>query len=181
MKNSKMLTRGTIAAVLMAIAGARAGAQTTMPALALGVGDKAPEISVVNWAKGTEIKSFEPGKIYVVEFWATWCVPCKMAIPHLTELAKKYDGKVSFIGVDVLEHTKENTDQSIIDHATAFVKSMGAKMDYNVAIDGANGFMANHWLDAGEQQGIPATFVINDKGQVAWIGHPDLLPPVWKN
>ena len=64
----------------------------------------APPLKVAEWVKGNKVAAFEPGKTYVVEFWATWCGPCLATIPHLTELAHKYKDKgVQFIGVDVWE------------------------------------------------------------------------------
>ncbi|MEZ4923415.1 MAG: TlpA disulfide reductase family protein [Crocinitomicaceae bacterium] len=39
------------------------------------------------------------GKITVLDFWATWCGPCKAEFPGLHELEKKYDGKVTFLGI----------------------------------------------------------------------------------
>src|SRR6476661_7319275 len=76
-------------------------AQTTEQT-ALVVGDPAPKITVSKWVKGTPVANFEKGKLYVVEFWATWCGPCKVSIPHLTELAKQYKN-VKFIGVSIWE------------------------------------------------------------------------------
>ncbi|MFI5155909.1 MAG: hypothetical protein ACHQEM_06970, partial [Chitinophagales bacterium] len=58
-----------------------------------------------------------------------------------------------------------------------FVDSMGHRMDYHVAADDSN-FMTNGWLYASGQQGIPASFVINQEGRVAWIGHPRKLDEV---
>jgi thiol-disulfide isomerase/thioredoxin len=60
-----------------------------------------PPLKVAKWIKGKPVQRFEPGKVYVVEFWATWCGPCRRSIPHLTELAKKFKGKVTFIGVSI--------------------------------------------------------------------------------
>ena len=55
------------------------------------------------WLKGTPIQGFERGRVYVVEFWATWCGPCIAAMPHLSRVADKYKRRVTVIGVDVME------------------------------------------------------------------------------
>lgn len=135
-------------------------------AAVLGPGAKAPDLKVSEWVKGSPVKAFEPGKIYVVEFWATWCGPCRVSIPHLTEMAHKFKGKVTFTGVSVFEHGDDISGQ-----VHKFVDSMGEKMDYNVAIDNADKFMANSWMNAAMQDGIPAAFIIKDK-VIQWIGHP---------
>ena len=59
----------------------------------LQIGDAAPELKVEKWVKGDPVTTFEKGKVYVVEFWATWCPPCIKSIPHLTELQKQYKEK----------------------------------------------------------------------------------------
>ena len=135
----------------------------------LGIGSPAPALKVAKWVKGTPIPSFQKGKLYVVEFWATWCGPCKTSIPHLTEMAKKYKGKVSFTGVSVFEH-----DPKYGPKVAAFVKEMGPKMGYNVAMDdnADAGFMAKNWMIAARQDGIPTAFVVGKDGKIAWIGHP---------
>jgi len=135
-------------------------ASSAFAAASLKVGDKAPAIKVRTWVKGGPISKLEPGKIYVVEFWATWCGPCKQSIPHLTELAKKYKDKVTFIGVSIWERGD----------VPSFVKSMGDKMDYNVATD-ADDYMANNWMAAAGERGIPAAFVVGKDGKIQWIGH----------
>jgi len=159
----KMLAMAvTMAAVALVSSAAVAGG--------LSVGDPAPKLHVKKFVKGTPVTAFEKGKIYVVEFWATWCGPCRESIPHLTEMAKK-NKDVTFVGVSVWEK-----DQSLVD---PFVKQMGDKMDYHVAMDavpagatGNEGAMATTWMTAAEQNGIPTAFVINKDSKVAWIGHP---------
>ncbi len=54
----------------------------------LGLGDPAPALAVKEFVKGAPVTAFQKGNVYVVEFWATWCGPCRTSIPHLTELQK---------------------------------------------------------------------------------------------
>lgn len=136
----------------------------------LTLGSKAPKLELKKFLKGEPVKEFEKGKTYVVEFWATWCGPCRATIPHLTKLQKQYKD-VSFIGVAILEDDPEEVEK--------FVEEMGDKMDYRVALDlipedgdGGDGAMVKNWMDPAGQKGIPVAFIINDEGQVAWLGHP---------
>ncbi len=62
---------------------------------------------------------------------------------------------------------------------TKFVKQMGDKMDYHVAMDTEEGFMAENWMKAANQNGIPAAFLVQ-AGKVIWIGHPMSLEPSLK-
>lgn len=136
----------------------------------IGLGDPAPELKVGKWVKGSPVASFEKGKVYVVEFWATWCGPCKATIPHITELAKKFKGKATFAGISVFER-----GDNYITKVESFVEKMGDKMDYNVAADTEQtdkGHMAQAWMEAAQQDGIPTTFIIDGEGKIAWIGYP---------
>ena len=104
----------------------------------------------------------QPGKVYVVEFWATWCPPCKQSIPHLTALSEKYQDK----GVVVIGITNED-----VGTVKPFVSEMASKMDYNVAIDAVGG-VSDGYMRAFKQGGIPTAFVVDQKGRVVWYGHP---------
>lgn len=139
---------------------------------ALKVGDAAPALKVAKWVKGKEVKGFEKDKVYVVEFWATWCGPCKKTIPHLTKLAKEMKDKATVIGVSVWETPPGETGTDYIAKVEGFVTKMGDKMDYTVAADTAEGDMAKSWMEASQQGGIPTAFVIGKDSKVAWIGHP---------
>jgi len=138
---------------------------------ALQEGNPAPPIKVIKWLKGSPVNSFEKGKLYVVEFWATWCGPCRQSIPHLTELAKKYQGKVTVVGVNAFENPQAK-DASYVADVAKFVTDMGDKMNYNVAVDGPEGTMASTWMRAANQNGIPTAFVVDRQSRIAWIGHP---------
>ena len=135
----------------------------------LKVGDPAPTMQAAEWIQGPPVNAFEPGKVYIVEFWATWCGPCRASIPHLNDLHQKYkDAGLIVIGQNV----SEPDEQAV----APFVKAMGGTMGYGVALDDRNreteGAMAVTWMRAANLAGIPAAFVIDKKGRIAWIGHP---------
>lgn len=136
----------------------------TLPAAAAPkLGDAAPPLDVSDWIKGSPVKLADgAGKnIYVIEFWATWCGPCRTSIPHLTELQKKFkDQGVIFVG---LSDEKPEVVKK-------FVEKMGDKMDYTVAIDA--GKTTEGYMEAFGVRGIPHAFVVDKQGRIVWHGHP---------
>ncbi len=134
----------------------------SLSTFAADLGDPAAELKIAKWVKGEPAQvTGNDRNIYVVEFWATWCPPCRASIPHLTEVQKRFkDKNVIVVGIS---DEKEET-------VTPFVKNMGSKMDYRVAIDQNRKTSAGYMEDYGIN-GIPHAFVVRDK-KVIWQGHP---------
>lgn len=62
------------------------------------------------------------GKVVFVDFWATWCVPCRKAFPHTVEMSKKHEGKLAVISM-CFDDPESHED------ALAFLKEQGATFD----------------------------------------------------
>lgn len=130
----------------------------------LNVGDAAPPLHVGQWVAGTPVAKLEPGRVYVLEFWATWCAPCIVAMPHLAQLQAKYEKEgFTVIAVAVRDEAKAVHD---------FVAKREAAWNHPVAMDVIDGFMAKTWLESSGREGIPWTFLVNRDGRIDWIGHP---------
>ena len=144
----------------------------------LVVGSVAPDLNVASWlSKGNsdqfpEVTKFEKGKVYIVEFWATWCPPCVASMPHLSELQEKYEAK----GVQVISITDEPLEE-----VSAFLQRQVrsdpsktyAELTKNYCLttdpDGSSHFS---YTEASGVPGIPAAFLIGKSGKIEWIGHP---------
>jgi thiol-disulfide isomerase/thioredoxin len=142
----------------------------------LSIGDTAPALEVEKFLKGNEVTGFEKGRVYVVEFWATWCGPCIAAMPHVSKLQKQYKDTVTIIGVNIWED--KNYDEKTFAKANDFVKAQGDRMAYTVAYDGSAKKMDTNYMKAAGRNGIPSAFVVNQDGKVAWMGHPMWLDAV---
>jgi len=131
-------------------------------ASAAELGDAAEPLQVGDWVKGkpVDLAAGKGKQVFVVEFWATWCAPCRASIPHLTELQKKFKD-VAFVGV---------SDEDVAT-VKKFVEKMGDKMDYTVAVD-KEGKTSAAYMKAYGINGIPHAFIVDKQGRIAWHGHP---------
>jgi len=145
-------------------------------AQSVAIGSQAPKLQTTRWVKGSAITEFKNGRIYVVDLWATWCIPCVERIPRLTELQKKYESDVTIIGLDIGEQEHGALE--------SFVQKMGDKMNYAVAMtkintDAQSSDAIDTWMKPAGIDAIPAAFVIDRDGKIAWIGNPvDLDGPL---
>ncbi len=135
---------------------------------ALEVGDDAPPVVAGAWFNvpealketlkpNTELRAKDLGaKLLVVEFWATWCVPCKITIPHINEMHRAHAGD----GVLFLSLTDEDAALAPVE---TFMRENA--METIVGSGSPSGFPFGAWT-------IPYAFVIDPNGKVLWTGHP---------
>ena len=129
----------------------------------LTIGDKAPQMDV-QVMKGKLPAKLDDGTVQVVEFWATWCGPCKTSMPHLSKLQKDYkDQGVTIIGIS--DETEDKVKE--------FINSgdWPQKTGYTIAID-KNRKTNNSYMKASNSRGIPTAFIVGKTGLIEWIGHP---------
>jgi thiol-disulfide isomerase/thioredoxin len=126
------------------------------PALALDVGDTAPPIEATKWYnnQGPVSMAHLRGRIVVIDFWATWCMPCKAVQPVLVEMHNELNSKgVVFVGLS--DEPAAKVGPFIEKDKTPYVIGAGSK--------------------AREAYGIrsyPTAIVIDPLGKVVFRGHP---------
>jgi len=132
----------------------------------------APPLKDVTWVKGEPVATWQPGHVYVLDFWATWCGPCKASIPHIDALADaRGKDNVHVIGVAIWPREKMVPTPD-------FVKEKGDAMSYGICEDvpdpanARSGLTSNTFMMAAGQHGIPTCMVVDKAGKIAWIGHP---------
>jgi thiol-disulfide isomerase/thioredoxin len=102
-----------------------------------------------------------PGnRLVAVDFWATWCGPCKAAIPHVNELNQKYGADILFVGL---------SDEKQSDFTNGLRKSnlKPANFTYALALDPKK--RLNQFFQI---KGIPHMAIFSPDGIVRWQGHP---------
>jgi thiol-disulfide isomerase/thioredoxin len=159
---------------------------------ALTIGTKAPALDIEHWFSGEAPKQpieFEKDKVYVVEFWATWCPPCVASMPHLADLQKQYADKVTIISVSdedketveafldtpVRGMPGEETEETAEDAAEAEEKPKLTYREltsvYQLTAD-PDASTSEDYMVASGQNGIPCSFIVGKSGYIEWIGHP---------
>lgn len=138
----------------------------------LKLGDPAPPLTATKWLQGAEIKEFAPGKVYVVEFWATWCGMCIAIMPHTAELQAEYRSK----GVTVIAFTTKDEEGNTLEAVSTFVHKRGPKLGYTFAFADSR-TTHDAWMKASGLggEGFPGAFVVGKDGKIVYMGHPMYL------
>jgi thiol-disulfide isomerase/thioredoxin len=158
-------------------------AQPSLGAELLTIGSSAPTLDVEHWVqdgggKFKPVTKFEAGKIYVVEFWATWCGPCVASMPHLADLQQKLADKgvrIVSISDEDLETVEKFLDREVRkgpEDQTSETKTYRQLTSaYSLTTDPDQSSYRDY-MEAAEQNGIPTAFIVGKDAKIEWIGHP---------
>ena len=152
------------------ISAAIVSAVAALGADVLSVGSPAPAFTPEKFMSGSAFTALEPGKVYVIEFWATWCPPCVRAMPHLAKLQAE-NPDITVVGIAAMERV--NDDESRERKVTDFLEKRGGSVGFAIAVD-HDASMAKDWMNAAKKGGIPCSFVVGKDGKIAYIGHPEM-------
>jgi thiol-disulfide isomerase/thioredoxin len=151
----------------------------------LTVGDPAPPLVIEKWIRGGPGSHPQPGTAYVLDFAAPWCAPCLALLPHLSNVQDRFATRkvrvVAIFGPDTSGTTAEQVQ--------ALVAAAGGTLRMEVAYDARDrreepaldvfhGQTARAYLERAALDGIPASFVIDRAGRIAWIGSPSQVAGV---
>src|SRR5262245_26728136 len=167
-QSSRILRWGLLVAAPFVIAscGEHRGSQSEVQAAAATSSSLdttlAPDFSLPDLKGHTvHLKDFR-GKVVVLDFWATWCGPCKMEIPHFVELMKRHGEK----GLEIVGVAMDETGADVV---RPFVEKNA--LHYHVLL--GDDYTANRF---GGVNALPTTFVIDRGGHIArkYIGYRSL-------
>jgi thiol-disulfide isomerase/thioredoxin len=135
------------------------------------IGEQPPELSTIeHWYNGGAAKSWSAdrsvhfdklkGKVVLVEFWATWCRPCRETTPHLVELYSTFHNR----GLEVISLTPID-DQQTKEDISKFIRTFN--VPYPVAV-----FSGDDVFDHWGVESLPHAVLIDREGKIRWFGNP---------
>lgn len=141
------------------------------------IGSKAPNLDIEHWINDgegefehtTELKS---GRVYVIEFWATWCGPCIRAMPEISKLQqefRKQNVQIISVSDEPLETVNQFVEREVRGEEELTYGDLTS--NYCLTTDPDGSVFKDYFLAAG-RTGIPCAFIVGKTGQIEWIGHP---------
>jgi peroxiredoxin len=120
----------------------------------LAVGDTAPDFELVDLDGNKHRLSDYKGKGVFLNFWGTWCGPCKREMPHMENLYKEFEEK----GVHILAVNIKGSDLKVEAFRNQYGLSFPIAIDKLESVKGAYNILP-----------LPTTFFINEKGKIERI------------
>ena len=118
------------------------------------ISEAAPDFTVYDKAGNAVKLSDMKGMPVVLNFWASWCPPCKSEMPDFNEIAKEYEGKVTFMMVNLTDGQSETQES-----AQSFIDSMGYTFPVYFDLNSDAAYVYGI-------QSIPTTFFIDADGNL---------------
>jgi len=123
-------------------------------ALALDVGDRAPPLALPDVAgQQVDLQGLR-GNVVYVDFWASWCGPCKRSFPWMNEMARKYASKGLRIVAINVDKKRDDADR--------FLRT--APAEFTVVYDAA-GMSPAAW----QVKSMPSSYLVDATGRIAWV------------
>jgi len=123
----------------------------------LGDINKAPDFTLTAMNDSIYTLSKLEGKVVLINFWATWCGPCRMEIPEFNEMHESYHEKgLEILGISVSDNKKQLKN---------FAKSFA--VDYPLLYGGARE-MNKIMKDYGGVYAVPSSFLVGKNGNIVW-------------
>ncbi|MCY7434565.1 MULTISPECIES: TlpA family protein disulfide reductase [Bacillus] len=153
-----MWKKGIASAVLLVLIGLLVWnlLEPKEPAIGLEKGDQAPDFELKTLDGQTASLSDYKGKKVLVNFWATWCKPCRTEMPDLDAVRSEYDQ------VEVLAVNLTTTEKSE-DHVAAFADEL--KLSFPILLD-QKGIQARYQVLS-----YPTTYILDEKGRIMSVKH----------
>ncbi|MBE0635152.1 TlpA family protein disulfide reductase [Candidatus Bipolaricaulota bacterium] len=131
--------------------------------IGIRIGQRAPDFRLASLDHEDVSLSDFRGKIVILDFWASWCGPCKSTMPGLEDLARTLASDVVLLGVSLDRSEANAADYLDANNFHAMIGLYGSYADaYRVS--GTYGVT-----------GIPKTFIIDRDGIIRYVGHPASL------
>lgn len=145
------------------------------------VGQKAPAISADHWVTDGDgnfphVETLSEGKVYMVEFWATWCGPCMGQIPGIAELQAEFPEQLQVISV-TNEPPETVREFMSLQYDRTSPETFGDFLNQYSVVADPDQSIANDWLKYGPGS-IPFAFVVGKTGEIEIADHPVVIQSV---
>lgn len=163
LRNAEPTTVDTSVPGLAGPPGSDSTTDPSTPAVGHRVGDVAPSFTLPTLDGEPIALADYAGHVVILDFWASWCVPCRLSMPSLEAMARDLGDEVVLVGVS-------------LDRTETEARSYVASRDYTALVP-LYGTLTQARAVAGDYGvlGIPRTFVIDRDGVVRFAGHPNRL------